>query len=193
MIEQFSRLLLFPYSCGFQSCFKPADWLVFLLVMTKVIDRLSRGFLLISPCCMTGHVGSWGGAVIIVVGTVDEDLCLSNISPKISIRLLTPIIYPSSWLPTTHSDEWSMASSGGRMSVLAKSMSHTFALFWSWTNSKELPITCKRTNLRHIQYVCKISISIFDLKQHCMYRNWVWQNIQEPYVLPQQNLHIWKF
>lgn len=60
---------------------------------------------------------------------------------KMSIILLIPIKYPSSWFPTVHSLLWSITTCSGSSTVFAKSINQILALFRSWTKSRELPIT----------------------------------------------------
>lgn len=76
----------------------------------------------------SGGIGGGGGG------------CSAAISAKMVMRLLMPMRYPSSWLPTTQDELWSIFIFDGSSSVLAKSISHTLAFFWSWTKSNELPI-----------------------------------------------------
>lgn len=62
-------------------------------------------------------------------------------SVKMSIMLLMPIKYPSSWLPTVHALLWSITTDSGSSTVFAKSISQMLALVRSWTKRRELPIT----------------------------------------------------
>lgn len=88
-------------------------------------------------------LSSWSSGSGRVNGGVTATGCCSNKVTKIDIRLLTPMRYPSSWFPTFHLELWSIDISSGRSTVLAKSINHTLALNLSWTNSNELPMTCK--------------------------------------------------
>ena len=66
-----------------------------------------------------------------------------------SIILSSPYKYPSSRFPSCHSDLWSNFIFSGSCFVLPKSINQTPALpLESWTNSKELPITCKKKDCK---------------------------------------------
>lgn len=104
----------------------------------RMTDEWVVGVWLLAP--VKGFQAISDGAVTSM--RVTGNAVAAFISVNISSRLLMPIRYPSSWLPTTHSDVWLIRMSGGRTSVFAKSISHMLAFLLSCTNRSELPITC---------------------------------------------------
>lgn len=83
-------------------------------------------------------------SISFVLDGTDDDSSLATKAVKMLMRLSIPIRYPSSWFPTTHGVLWSMFIPAGKGTVFPKSISHTQAFSESWTNNRELPMSCKK-------------------------------------------------
>uniref|UniRef100_A0A182JN73 Uncharacterized protein n=1 Tax=Anopheles atroparvus TaxID=41427 RepID=A0A182JN73_ANOAO len=73
--------------------------------------------------------------------TMSNLLLMLAIHQDVQEAVYQEVMSPSSWLPTFHLLSCVMVTFSGRMTVFAKSISHTLALCRSCTNSNELPIT----------------------------------------------------
>ncbi len=82
-------------------------------------------------------------------------------SPKRAMRLSSPILYPSSWLPTSQGDSWVMETLSGSGTVLPKSISQTPTLSSSWINRRELPINWKVRLGKH--FTCSVHVKLCEL------------------------------
>ena len=63
-----------------------------------------------------------------------------------SIKLSSPLRYPSSWVPILHGIRWSKLKPLSTGMVLAKSIIHAPQISASYMMSKELPMICQKNN-----------------------------------------------
>ena len=91
---------------------------------------------------------------------------ISSAASNRSMMLLSPIKYPSSWLPTSQFCLWVIWILSGTGPVFAKSINQQLACLRSWRKSKELPmISCDLKN-SECSKVARMAL------RRWMYRGW---------------------